>query len=92
MEPSSCGNICNTASLVANIVQFVDLGGKIIRCTKEIQSSAYGMTKENKSLEDTVKEMRDLSTDLNPPTTEPPSGHSVVLHKSVMEFRCRSWI
>jgi hypothetical protein len=33
--------------LVANIVQLVDFGGRIIRSAREIQNSAYGMIKDN---------------------------------------------
>jgi hypothetical protein len=38
--------------LVANSVKFVDLGDRIIRPAKEIQASADGTTRENKSLQE----------------------------------------
>ena len=60
--------------LVANIVKFVDLGGRIVRSAKEIQASADGTTRENKSLQEVIAEMRGLSIKLDPPKTESDSA------------------
>ena len=59
-----------TIGLIANIVQLVDLGAKLISSAKEMQASASGMTIENKSLEEATTEMRDLAMRLGLPTTE----------------------
>jgi len=52
--------------LIANIVQFVDLGAKLINSAKEIQASTNGMTMENKNLEKVTTEMRKLTMEFNP--------------------------
>jgi predicted trehalose synthase len=60
-------------ALIANIVQFVELGAKLISSAKEMQASASGMTTENKSLEEATTEMRDLAMRLDSPTIEAKS-------------------
>ncbi|KAI4676950.1 uncharacterized protein J4E84_009250 [Alternaria hordeiaustralica] len=73
--------------LIANIVQFVDLGAKLVGSAKEMRDSASGMTLENKSLEDVTIEMRDLSSSLDPPTTDAESYDERVLRQLARECR-----
>jgi hypothetical protein len=73
--------------LIANIVQFVDLGAKLIGSAKEMQASASGMTTENKSLEEVTIEMRDLTLRLEPPTTEARSDDERALRRLAQECR-----
>jgi hypothetical protein len=73
--------------LIANVVQFVELGGKLLRSAKEMQASASGMTIENKNLEEITIEMRDLSTRLNPPTTQPKSDDERALCRLAQQCR-----
>jgi hypothetical protein len=52
-------------SLVGNIVQFVDVGAKIIKTAREINNSKHGRTKELTSLEVSTGELRQLSRRLD---------------------------
>lgn len=51
-------------------MQFVDLGGRIIRSAKGIQASADGTTREMKSLQEITAEIQDLSVRLDPHKTK----------------------
>ncbi|KAI4702617.1 hypothetical protein J4E89_010338 [Alternaria sp. Ai002NY15] len=73
--------------LIANIVQFVDLGAKLIGSAKEMRDSASGMTVENKSLEEVTVEMRDLTSRLDPPTTKAKSDDEKALRRLAQECR-----
>ncbi|KAL2014385.1 hypothetical protein VTN00DRAFT_1910 [Thermoascus crustaceus] len=55
-------------SLATSIVQFVDLGTKLIHGAREIYSSAYCAPEENEGQETVVSEMRSLSSKLLPPS------------------------
>ncbi|KAI4614216.1 uncharacterized protein J4E87_009613 [Alternaria ethzedia] len=55
--------------LIANVIQFVDLGAKLVGSAKEMRNSVSGMTLENKSLEEVTIQMRDLTSRLEPPKT-----------------------
>jgi hypothetical protein len=59
-------------SLVGNIVQFVDVGAKIISMAREIPNSKHRRTKELTSLEVSTGELRQLSLrlDISPKNTE----------------------
>jgi hypothetical protein len=74
-----------TIRLIANIVQFVDLGGKLISSVRERHTSVNVMTKENKSLEEVTIEIRDLTMRLDPPTTEAKSDDERALRRLVQE-------
>jgi len=52
---------------IANVIQFVDLGAKLVGSAKEMRNSVSGMTLENKSLEEVTIQMRDLTSRLEPP-------------------------
>ncbi|KAI4911316.1 hypothetical protein J4E85_011225 [Alternaria conjuncta] len=71
--------------LIANIVQFLDLGAKLIGSAKEMRDSASGMTVENKSLEEVTIEMRDLTSRLDPPTTKARSDDEKALRRLAQE-------
>lgn len=73
--------------LIANVIQFVDLGAKLVGSAKEMRDSASGMTLENKSLEEVTIEMRDLSSSLDPPTTNAESYDERVLRQLAQECR-----
>jgi hypothetical protein len=74
-----------TMGLIANIVQFVDLGGKLISSVRETQTSANVVTKENKNLEGVATEIRDLTMRLDPPTTEAKSDDERGLRRLAQE-------
>lgn len=57
--------------LVANIVQFVELGSKVLGIAKEIHQSSSGVTQDNKRTEDIVREMEGLSSKLADPAVQP---------------------
>ncbi|KAI4643296.1 uncharacterized protein J4E79_011236 [Alternaria viburni] len=73
--------------LIANIVQFVDLGAKLIGSAKEIHDSTSGMTMENKSLEEVTIEMRDLTWRLKLPITDSNSQDQQALRRLAQECR-----
>ncbi|KAI4605807.1 hypothetical protein J4E83_010470 [Alternaria metachromatica] len=73
--------------LIANIIQFVDLGAKLVGSAREMRDSASGMTLENKSLEEVTIQMRDLSSSLDPPTTDAESYDERVLRQLAQECR-----
>ena len=74
-----------TMGLIANIVQFVDLGGKLISSVRETQTSANVVTKENKNLEGVATEIRDLTMRLDPPTTGAKSDDERGLRRLAQE-------
>jgi len=73
--------------LFANIVQFVELGAKLIGSAKEMRDSASGMTMENKSLEEVTTEMRKITSRLDPPTRDAKSDDEKALRRLAQECR-----
>jgi hypothetical protein len=51
-------------SLQSNIIQCIDVSGKIIKNAKEVGQSALGVTEENISLQESSCSLRDLSTQI----------------------------
>lgn len=74
-------------SLVSNIIQFVEVGSKVIAGAKEIYTSKDGMTKDNKSLEDATHELRKLSHDLRPTSKAAHSEDERILQRLSGECR-----
>ncbi|KAI4638616.1 hypothetical protein J4E93_009917 [Alternaria ventricosa] len=73
--------------LIANIIQFVDLGAKLVGSAKEMRDSASGMTVEDKSLEEVTIEMRDLTLRLEAPKTRASSQDERALRLLAQECR-----
>jgi hypothetical protein len=48
--------------LAFSVIQFIDLGSKIISTAKEIQESSSWMTKETERLQESATQLRDIST------------------------------
>jgi len=73
--------------LIANVIQFVDLGAKLVGSAKEMRNSVSGMTLENKSLEEVTIEMRDLTSRLEPPKTHARTQDEEALRLLAQECR-----
>lgn len=73
--------------LVANIVQFVDLGYKIFANTKEIRHSISGLTVDDQRTSDMMTEMYRLSLHLESPGREPSDANEKALFKLAAECR-----
>ncbi|KAF2439407.1 hypothetical protein P171DRAFT_122106 [Karstenula rhodostoma CBS 690.94] len=71
--------------LVANIVQFVDLGCKIFASAKEIQHSTAGLTTDDQRTSDMMTEMYRLSLHLESPGREPSDANEKALFKLAAE-------
>jgi hypothetical protein len=56
--------------LVASIIQFVDVGSKIISTAREIYGSSTGMTREAERLQESAKRLREVSITMMPSFTE----------------------
>jgi hypothetical protein len=52
--------------LLGSIVQFVDVGTKLISAVKEIRQSASGLTREHEKTLEATRDLRSLSTRLEP--------------------------
>jgi hypothetical protein len=52
--------------LLGSIVQFVDVGTRLISAVKEIRSSASGLTREHEKTLKATRDLRSLSTRLEP--------------------------
>jgi hypothetical protein len=52
-------------SLAASILTFVDYARQIITGTSEIYHSASGITKDNAYIEDVIKDLKQVTTDLD---------------------------
>jgi transcriptional regulator of heat shock response len=50
--------------LAFSVIQFIDLGSKIISTAKEIQESSLWMTKETERLQESATQLRDISTNM----------------------------
>ena len=61
-------------SLAGTIVQFIDVGSKLIIGAAEIRESTSGMSREMERLETAARRMRALSTKYD--TSTPDTGHS----------------
>lgn len=68
-----------TLGLVANIIQLLDFGGKVIHEAQEIYSSASGTTELNDSLEVQFNAMKITSSKLIPVHAQPQSDEEKVL-------------
>jgi hypothetical protein len=58
-------------SLLGSIIQFVEVGSKVIETAKEIRQSSFGMTKENENLQEQARQLRALSIRMEPLSTGP---------------------
>jgi hypothetical protein len=56
--------------LVTSIIQFVDVGSKIISMAKEIQESSSGLTKETEHLQESARRLQRLSIRMELSSTE----------------------
>ncbi|KAJ4376370.1 hypothetical protein N0V83_001653 [Neocucurbitaria cava] len=74
--------------LIGSIIQFVDLGFKVIKTANEIQQSICGLTKENMSLGEVTRAMHDLTVKLTAPTTKAQTADERTLYNLAQE--CRS--
>jgi hypothetical protein len=54
--------VVGAIGLVTNIIQLVEVGGKIIKNVKEVRHSALGVTEENRRLLESARRLRELST------------------------------
>ncbi|KAJ4349347.1 uncharacterized protein N0V89_007961 [Didymosphaeria variabile] len=73
--------------LVANILQFVELGCKIFTNAKEIRHSASGLTQNDQRTMDVISEMHRLSLNLETPGREPSDANEKALFKLACECR-----
>ncbi|KAL1610735.1 hypothetical protein SLS60_002405 [Paraconiothyrium brasiliense] len=73
--------------LVANILQFVELGCKIFANAKEIRHSASGLTLNDQRTVDVISEMHMLSANLETPGKEPSDANGKALFKLARECR-----
>lgn len=74
--------------LIGSIIQFVDLGFKVMKTANEIQQSTFGLTKGNMSLGEVTRAMHNLSVKLTAPTTEAQTADERTLYNLAQE--CRS--
>ncbi|KAH7397225.1 hypothetical protein BKA66DRAFT_437803 [Pyrenochaeta sp. MPI-SDFR-AT-0127] len=74
-------------NLVSSIIQFVDVGSTILKTAREIEDSSFGMTKEDKSLEEITKDMRNLSLSLGLSISRPRNDDERALLRLAQECR-----
>jgi hypothetical protein len=73
--------------LAANIIQFVDLGHKILANAKEIWDSSSGLTRDDQRTTDMATEMSMLSSKLETLRNEPGDADNEALFKVASECR-----
>ncbi|KAF1948638.1 hypothetical protein CC80DRAFT_583733, partial [Byssothecium circinans] len=74
-------------SLVAGIIQFVDLGGKIFKGVREVRQSSSGVTEDTRRTTDVVTEMRNLACKLENPGGGARNDNERALQKLAAECR-----
>lgn len=74
-------------SLAGNIVQFIDIGLKVLHGAKEIHHSMTGSTGDFQNLETVAQEMQRLSLRLNTASNSQPSADEVALRNLAAECR-----
>ena len=68
-------------SLLSNIIQFIEVGDRIVKTAKEIRESSFGTTIENERLQRSASELRKLSEAIDPLPTCPPDSDQQALER-----------
>jgi hypothetical protein len=73
--------------LVASILQFIEVGTKVIKTTQEIRKSASGQTEDNRRMAAMIGEMRNLSATFADPKHVPQTSVPKFLRKRATDHR-----
>lgn len=76
--------------LASNVLQFIDVGYKVLSASKEMYGAGNEMSRSNKDIESISREMKRLSLDLSShvPTSQPTEDEQALLR---LTTECERW-